>query len=337
MTAGATGRRVGDVYVDVERAFLGTESHGLLHRILTTTALGGVLIAAVALALAAWISRRITAPVTRLTEAAGSIAQRGDSALLPITSDDELGRMSAAFNRMTNALQTQRDLRRRLIDDLAHELNTPLSVIRLEAKGLRNGLQEPDQAADRIIREVTMLRNLVRDLNWLAETDSGELRLSRESCSVSELLDAEVRRWQPQARMRRIGLSLQARSGLPALDLDRVRISQALGNVVHNALQHTEAGGKITVTADLEISGRVAITVSDDGTGIDEADLPHLFHRLYRADESRSRRTGGAGLGLAIAHAVVTAHAGTIQVASAGRGQGTTVRLSLAPGGASGG
>ena len=337
VTAGETGRRVGDVYVDVERAFLGTESHGLLRRILATTALGGVLIAAVALALAAWISRRITAPVTRLTEAAGSVAHRGDSALLPITSDDELGRMSAAFNRMTNALQTQRDLRRRLIDDLAHELNTPLSVIRLEAKGLRDGLQEPDQAADRIIREVTMLRNLVRDLNWLAETDSGELRLSRESCSVSELLDAEVRRWQPQAKMRRIGLSLQARSGLPALDLDRTRISQALGNVVHNALQHTEPGGKITVTADLEISGRVAITVSDDGTGIDEADLPHLFHRLYRADESRSRRTGGAGLGLAIAHAVVTAHAGTIQVASAGRGQGTTVRLSLAPGGASGG
>ena len=332
VTDGATGHRVGDVYVDVDRAFLGTESHGLLRRILTTTALGGVLIAAVALALAAWISRRITAPVTRLTEAAGSIAQRGDSALLPITSDDELGQMSAAFNRMTNALQTQRDLRRRLIDDLAHELNTPLSVIRLEAKGLRDGLQEPDPAADRIIREVTMLRNLVRDLNWLAETDSGELRLSRESCSVSELLEAEVLRWQSQARRRRISLSLEAQSGLPALDLDRTRISQALGNVVHNALQHTEAGGRISVTANPATAGRVAIAVSDDGAGIDAADLPHLFDRLYRADESRTRRTGGAGLGLAIAHAIVTAHGGTIEVDSAGRGQGTTVRLSLAPG-----
>lgn len=329
VTDGETGRRVGDVYVDVERAFLGTESHGLLRRILTTTALGGVLVAAVALAVAAWLSRRITAPVRRLTEAAGSIAQRGDSALLPVTSDDELGKMSTAFNRMTNALQTQRDLRRRLIDDLAHELNTPLSVIRLEAQGLRDGLQEPEQAAERIIEEVTMLRNLVRDLSWLAETDSGELRLSRESCSVSDLLGAEVRRWQPQARMRRIGLSLQMRPGLPDVELDRMRISQALGNVLHNALQHTGTGGRITVTADLEAGERVAIAVSDDGAGIDAADLPHLFDRLYRADQSRSRRTGGAGLGLAIVHAIVTAHAGTVEAHSAGLGQGTTVRLSL--------
>ena len=331
-----TGRSVGDVYVDVDRAFLATESHGLLRRMLTTTALGGALIAAVALALAAWISRRITAPVTRLTEAARTVARQGATTLLPITSADELGQMSAAFNRMTNALQTQRDLRRRLIDDLSHELNTPLSVIRLEAKGLLDGLQEPEQAADRIIREVTMLHNLVRDLNWLAETDSGELLLNRESCSVSDLICAEVQRWQPQARLRRIGLSFQPRSGLPELDLDRMRMSQALGNVVHNALQHTDAGGRITVAAARETDGRVTIAVADDGAGIDAADLPHLFERLYRADESRTRRTGGVGLGLAIAHAIVTAHGGTIQVTSAGRGQGTTVRFSLATAGDSG-
>ena len=175
-----------------------------------------------------------------------------------------------------------------------------------------------------------MLRNLVRDLSWLAESDSGELRLNRESCPVSELLGAEVGRWPQQARMRRIDLALQVRPGLPTLKLDRMRISQALGNVLHNALQHTGAGGRITVTADLETGGRVAIAVSDDGA--DGADLPHLFDRLYRADESRNRRTGGAGLGLAIAYAMVAAHAGTIHVDSAGPGQGTTVRLSLPPG-----
>ena len=329
VTDGDTGRRVGDVHVDVDRSFLGTESHGLLRGILVTTALGGVLIAAVALAVAAWISRRITAPVTRLTEAARNVARQGGSARLPITSADELGEMSAAFNRMTSALQTQRDLRQRLIDDLSHDLNTPLSVIRLEAKGLLDGLQKPEPAADRIIREVTMLRNLVRDLNWLAETDSGELRLDRELRPVSDLLAAEVRRWQPHARLRGIDLSFQARPGLPVVDVDRMRMSQALGNVVHNALQHTEDGGRIAAVADLEPGGRVAITVTDDGAGIDAADLPHVFDRLYRADESRTRRTGGAGLGLAIAHAIVTAHAGTIQVTSAGRGRGTTVRFSL--------
>ncbi len=324
-----TGRPVGAVYVDADRAFLATEAHGFLRRTLTTTAFGGVLIAAAALALAAWISGRITAPVTRLTAAARSVARQGDSALLPITSADELGQMSAAFNRMTSALQTQRDLRRRLIDDLSHELNTPLSVIQLEAKGLLDGMQEPAEAADRIIREVTMLRNLVRDLNWLAETDSGELRLARESCPVSQLLSTELQRWQPQARVRRVSLSFQPQSGLPALDLDRTRMSQALGNVVRNALQHTAAGGRIAVAAGVEPDGRVAITVADDGAGIDPADLPHLFDRLYRADQSRTRGTGGSGLGLAIARAIVMAHAGTISVTSAGLGQGTTVRFFL--------
>ena len=86
------------------------------------------------------------------------------------------------------------------------------------------------------------------------------------------------------------------------------------------------------MTADLGTDAKVALTVSDDGAGIDAADLPHLFDRLYRADQSRSRRTGGAGLGLAIAHAMVAAHAGTIQMDSAGPGQGTIVRLALPPG-----
>ena len=329
VTDGVGGGPVGAVHVDVEHAFLATESHGLLRRVLTTTALGGVLIAVAALAQAVWVARRITAPVTRLTEAARNVARQGDSSLLPVTSTDELGEMSAAFNRMTTALQTQRNLRRRLVDDVSHELNTPLSVIQLEAKGLRDGLQEPAQGADRIVREVTMLRNLVSDLSWLAETDSKELQLGREPCAVSELVDAELQRWQPRARMRGIVLAYRQGSELPTLDLDRMRMSQALGNVVHNALQHTDAGGLVEVSAAADADGRVAITVSDDGEGVDAADLPHLFDRLYRVDASRSRATGGSGLGLAIARAIVAAHAGTITVRSPGLGQGTTVRIVL--------
>lgn len=106
-------------------------------------------------------------------------------------------------------------------------------------------------------------------------------------------------------------------------------MSQALGNVVRNALQHTEAGGRVTVAAGFEPPGQVVITVADDGAGIAAADLPHLFDRLYRADRSRSRDTGGSGLGLAIARAIVTAHSGTITVSSDGPGRGTTVRFSL--------
>ena len=125
---------VGHVYVDVNHEFLSTESDGFLSTLLYITVIGGMLTVGVAILLAAWVSKRITAPVKALTDAAQAIAQ-GDSSQLQVTSSDELGRMSAAFNRMTSTLETQRDLRQRLISDVSHELNTPLSVIRRKQVG----------------------------------------------------------------------------------------------------------------------------------------------------------------------------------------------------------
>ena len=330
----ATGQTVGFAYVDVNQDFLATESGGFLRQLLLSSALGGVVIAVVALLLAVWLSRRITAPITALTAATQMIATQGDSALLPVHSTDELGQMSTAFNQMTGALQTQRDLRRRLINDVSHELNTPLSVIRLEAHGLRKGFQEPSKAADQIIQEVDMLHNLVSDLNWLAESESEAMRLSRKPCVVVELLTAEVERWRPLAQQQQIvlNLSVPALQALPEpfmLNLDRMRMSQALGNVINNALQHSEAGGCVTIHGQVDESGGGEIAVVDDGVGIDPADLPHLFDRFYRADYARDRRTGGRGLGLAIARSIVEAHGGEISVVSQGVGRGTTVLFRL--------
>ena len=323
-----TGQPVGHVYVDVNHEFLSTESHGLLNTLLYITAIGGTLTAGVAILLAAWLSKRITAPVTALTEATQAIAQ-GDTTRLPVTSSDELGRMSAAFNRMTSALETQRELRRRLINDVSHELNTPLSVIQLEARGLRDGLQTPQSASDHIIQEVDRLSGLVTDLDWLAETDHGELRLTLEEVSVNELLNAELDRWQPQSKARQVELSLEVPAYLPDMDLDRMRMSQALGNALSNAIHCTEAGGSIVLRAGLESDGELAISIIDDGIGIDAADLPHVFDRFYRTDQSRSRGIGGTGLGLAITRAIVEAHGGTIAVTSDGPGQGVSVTIRL--------
>ena len=319
---------VGNVYVDVNRELLSTESHGLLSTLLYITAVGGTLTVGVAILLAFWLSKRITSPVTALTEATQAIAQ-GDTSRLPVTSSDELGRMSAAFNRMTSALETQRELRRRLINDVSHELNTPLSVIKLEAKGLRDGLQTPENASDHIIQEVDRLSGIVTDLDWLAETDQGELRLTLEESSVHELLTAEVNRWQPQSQARQVELSLAASTDLPDMDLDRMRMSQALGNVVSNAIHCTEAGGNIEIRGEIEGGEELVISVKDDGIGIDSTDLPHIFDRFYRTDQSRSRGIGGTGLGLAITRAIVEGHGGTIAVASDGPGQGVTVSIRI--------
>ena len=323
-----TNQPVGHIYVDVNHEFLSAESHGFLNVLLLITVIGGMLTAGVSILLAAWLTRRITAPVTALTEATQAIAQ-GDTTRLPVTSADELGQMSAAFNQMTSALETQRDLRRRLINDVSHELNTPLSVIQLEAKGLRDGLQTPEGASDHIIQEVDRLRGLVVDLNWLAETDHGELRLTLETSSVHELLAAEVDRWQPQSQARQVELSLEVSADLPDMDLDRVRMSQALGNALSNAINSTEAGGNIVLRAGLDSDEALAISIIDDGIGIHAADLPHVFDRFYRADQSRSRGIAGTGLGLAITRAIVEAHGGTITATSDGLGQGVTVTIRL--------
>ncbi len=323
-----TNRPVGRVYVDVNREFLSAESHGFLNTLLFITVLGGMLTVGVAVLLAAWLSKRITAPVTALTNATQAIAQ-GDTAQLPVISSDELGQMSAAFNQMTSTLETQRNLRRRLINDVSHELNTPLSVIQLEAKGMRDGLQTPESASDHIIQEIDRLCGLVTDLDWLAETDHGELRLTLEASSIYELLTAEVARWQPQSQARQVELSLEVPADLPDMNLDRMRMSQALGNVLSNAVQYTEAGGHIAFRAGLEDDEALTISIVDDGIGIHSADLPHIFDRFYRTDQSRSRRIGGKGLGLAIARSIVEAHGGTIAATSDGPGQGTTVTFRL--------
>ena len=323
-----TNQPVGHVYVDVDHEFLSTESHGFLNSLLYITVIGGMLTVGVAILLAAWLSRRITAPMTALTIATQAIA-KGGSTRLPVTSSDELGRMSAAFNQMTSALDTQRDLRRRLINDVSHELNTPLSVIQLEAKGLRDGLQTPESASDHIIQEVNRLRGLATDLNWLAETDHGEMRLTLETSSIHELLTAEVDRWQPQSQARPVELSLRVPDDLPDVDLDRMRMSQALGNVLSNAINCTEASGNIVVRAGLDSDDALAISVTDDGIGIHGTDIPHVFDRFYRTDQSRNRGIAGTGLGLAITRAIVEAHGGTVAATSDGPGQGATVTLRL--------
>ncbi len=323
----ATNQPAGHVYVDVDQELLSSESHGFLNTLLLITLIGGVVTAGVAILLAGWLSRRITAPVTALTEATQAIA-RGAETRLPVTSSDELGRMSEAFNRMTSALETQRALRRQLVNDVAHELNTPLSVIQLEAKGLSDGLQTPEDASAQIIQEVDRLRGLVSDLNSLAETDHGELALAPEPTSVSGLLTSEVERWQRQARARGVELSLEVSGDIPDLRLDVMRMRQAVGNLLSNAIHASEGGGRVVVGAGLEGDATV-IAVVDNGIGIDTADLPHVFDRFYRTDQSRSRGIAGTGLGLAITRAVVEAHGGAVTVTSDGPGRGTAVAVRL--------
>jgi signal transduction histidine kinase len=173
-----------------------------------------------------------------------------------------------------------------------------------------------------------MLSNLVYDLNWLAETDSGDLRLDMAPHSLSHLLTTEVERWQFPAQAAEVELKLlPLPPDLPTLQMDAVRISQALGNLIQNGLQHTPAGGSVTVQCRVE-NGWIETAVSDTGPGIPSQELPFLFERFYRTDLSRQRSSGGRGLGLAIAKQIVEAHQGRIWAESE-LGKGSCFRFSL--------
>ncbi len=320
-----TGQTVGFVYLDVDQKFLETESISFLRELFLSSSASGLFILIVALLLATSLSRRITAPISALTKATQAIARRDDTTFLPVTSNDELGQMSAAFNQMTSALQRQRDLRKRLINDISHELNTPLAVIQLEAKALLDELQSPEQAAQHITQEVTMLRNLTNDLNWLAETDSGEWRLNLELCGIQELLASEVRRWQPQAQSRQISLSLLPLPSLPALMLDAPRMRQALGNLIHNALLHADAR-RVVMSATVHHDGAVEISVTDDGTGIAAHELSQIFQRGFRAEQSRG---SGRGFGLNIAQTIIEAHGGSLAAETHNENSGTIIKITL--------
>ena len=322
----ASNQSVGHVYVDVNHELLSNESHGFLSTLLYIILIGGLVTVGLAVVLAIWLSRRITAPVRALTEATQAVAQ-GDTTRLRVTTSDELGQMSDAFNRMSSTLESQRELRRRLVNDVSHELNTPLSVIHLEAAGLRDGLQSAETASDHIIQEVERLRGLVTDLDWLAETDHGELRLKLEATPLEEVIGVELERWQPHAQVREVSLSLEMPADCPEVEVDRGRMSQALGNVVVNAINSVDPGGNVVLGARADSDEVVSISIVDDGIGIDPLDLPHIFERFYRAEQTQSRGTRGSGLGLAIARAIVEAHRGTITASSAGPGQGTTVTI----------
>ena len=239
--------------------------------------------------------------------------------------------MSASFDQMMSALQTQQDLRKRLVDDLSHELNTPLNVIRLEVQGLSDKIQTPADAADHIIDEVDTLHDLVHDLNWLAETDSSALRLKMAPHSLGRLLTVEVERWGLQAQVADVKLALLPLPDLPTIQMDVVRMSQALGNLIQSGLQHTPAGGWVTVQCKVE-DEFVEVAVCDTGSGIAAEDLPFVFERFCRADPSRGRDKGGRGLGLSIVKQIVEAHHGEVwDERELGKGSCFRLRLPLRP------
>lgn len=292
-----------------------------------TTRLAGVagLVLLVTVAVTVVVGTRLVRPLRALADAARRPVTEHQR--VPVTTNDEIGYLAAAFNDLSQRRERVEGQRKAMVSDVAHELRTPLSTIRGWLEAVQDGIATSDQAlVDSLLEEALLLQHIVDDLQDLAEADAGQLRVHPEPLRVRDLLDHVAT--AHQARADTAGVSLTTRvDGDPELSGDPVRLRQVVGNLVSNALRHTPAGGSVTLSAR-RAGDEVTIEVADTGTGIPPEDLPRVFDRFWRAEKSRNRRTGGSGLGLAIVRRLTEAHGGTVTVAGAvGTGTVFTVRL----------
>lgn len=283
------------------------------------------LVLLVTIAMTAGVAIRLVRPLRALTAAAQQPPQQHTR--VAITTKDETGYLAAAFNDLTARRQQLEAQRKAMISDIAHELRTPLTNIRGWLEVTRDGLLEPDPDLIASLHdEALLLQHIIDDLQDLAAADAGTLTLHREPVRADDLVAQTVSAHHARAESSEIRLSTRSDPDLH-LDADPVRMRQVLGNLTSNALRHTPAGGTVTLTAR-QAGDLALLTVEDTGSGIATDDLPHIFERFWRAEKSRSRRTGGSGLGLSIARQLVEAHEGTVTVESEpGNGCVFTIKL----------
>jgi signal transduction histidine kinase len=289
-----------------------------IHRALFHAALFGLL-AAIALSLV--LGRALAGSLEELTAAARAVAAGDRKTRVVVRGSDEIATLGASFNTLVESIERGETLRKNLVADVAHELRTPVTNLKAHLEALEDGLVAPTPEAIASLREETdRLARLIGDLQDFALAEAGALQLERAPVDLAALLNAAADAARPRASARGVALVVE---GAGEAQGDRARLAQVLANLLDNALTHTPEGGTVT----LEAAGS-ALRVSDTGEGIAPEHLPFVFERFYRADPSRARATGGAGLGLALVRRIVEAHGGTIALEST-PGRGTSVRIEL--------
>jgi signal transduction histidine kinase len=314
-----------------ETILLNTFQRGMIE------ALAYALIVALAVALVAslLISRQVVAPLNEMTNASQRIADGHYTERVNVPGDlssgepDELGQLALSFNQMAARLEHTENIRRQLIGDVAHELRTPLTTIKGSLEALIDGVLPADgETYQQIYAEAGRMQRLVDDLQELSRVESGAYELALRRSAVSELVNSAVQRMGRAFEEKAVQLEVDVPASLPAVMVDEERIGQVMVNLLGNALQFTPGGGKVRISAARQ-GNEIRFGVSDTGIGVEAEHLPLLFTRFYRVDASRSRSSGGSGIGLTIARALVEMHGGRIWAESPGLGQGSAFYFTL--------
>jgi signal transduction histidine kinase len=262
------------------------------------------------------LTRRVVVPLAEVTAAAKEVADGNLSTRVRVEGPDDLRILSDSFNQMADALERNDRERRDMLADIAHELRTPLTILRGRLEGILDGIYSPDQ--EHIVpalEETYLLERLVDDLRLLTLAESRQLPFEKKELDLNDLARHVISLFQAQAEENHIQFTLESDAADLRALLDPQRTEQVVGNLVSNALRHITEGGRVWIEVH-RANGKALISVNDNGPGVAEEELPYIFNRFWRGDKSRTRTSGGAGLGLAIARQLVEAQGGRISAAN---------------------
>ncbi|MHB1652913.1 MAG: sensor histidine kinase [Desulfitobacteriaceae bacterium] len=273
-------------------------------------------------------ARHLVSPLKRLTQAAYRIGQGHLEDRVRVATKDEIGQLAAAFNVMADNLRRQEELRKQFTADIAHELRTPLTSMRSYVEAFQDGvLLANSENLSALNEEIDRLVDLSSDLRDLNIAEIGALKANLLPVNLNDLIGKVVSNLYPLIQEKELDLRWNPTPESVGIDGDVRLLTRLFYNLIHNAYKYTEGGGHIAITVE-PVADHVDVLVKDSGIGIPEDDLPLIFERFYRTDKSRTRETGGSGIGLALVRQIVILHKGNISVQSK-VGHGTTFKLTL--------
>jgi len=280
----------------------------------------------VAAALAFFLARNVSRPFRQLGITVRRLSSGEYEARAPAGVYEEIGRLAAHVNQLAETLEKNRTARQRWMADIAHELRTPVAVLKGEIEALADGVREADERmAVSLAEEVNHLAALVDDLQALALADAGALNIRKEPVDVSNLVGQVAEAFRNRLAAREVRLELSVGEEI-TITGDSHRLRQLVHNLLENSCRYVEEGAQVRL--QLNEDRGVILLLEDSGPGVSNEQLGRLFERFYRAESSRSRSTGGTGLGLSICRSIVEAHGGEIVAKRSAMG-GLAIRISL--------
>ncbi|WP_066386960.1 sensor histidine kinase [Neobacillus mesonae] len=273
-------------------------------------------------------SKKLTSGLQRLSFAANELQQHNLNVRIPLKGlPTEVKHLAISFNDLAESLAKEAMLRKQFTGDLAHELRTPLATLRSQIEAFQDGIWEPTpQRLEASHEELMRLVRLVNEMEKLLAAENPQMKLEKIEMEAGSVLAALGEMFLPLFKEKGVRLHIEKSSSEELFEADKDKLMQILSNVLNNALKYTPAGKNVTISVVTAIGGYVGFSIQDEGAGMKDEDIPHIFERFYRGDKSRDRKTGGIGIGLSIVKALMDAHKGMIKVKSK-LNKGTSITL----------